>query len=127
MDNDIIKHLEIVVDGKSYTGELLGIDDSLNIIINNVSGIGENIFKVVLNGTFIKEVKLTEKPFDLKALADRLEKVFPGLVRVRDEVGAILVMDKIKVTEQGVVEGIGLASSRAKAVYDEFVRESKKK
>jgi hypothetical protein len=35
-------------------------------------------------------------------------------------------MDKIKVTQAGVEEGVGLAANRVKAVYDEFMRDSKK-
>jgi hypothetical protein len=67
-----------------------------------------------------------EKPFDLKGLAERLNRVFPELVKVREDIGAIIVMDKIKVTEKGVVEGSGLAAERVKAIFDEFVRESRK-
>jgi hypothetical protein len=52
--------------------------------------------------------------------------VFPGLVKIREDVGAIIVMDKIKVTQTGIEEGSGLAADRVKAIYDEFVRETKK-
>ncbi len=113
-------------DGRNYNGDLLGVDEKLNVILDKVSGAGDNVFKVVLNGDFIKEIRLVEKPFDLKALAERMNRVFPGLVRVREDIGAIIVMEKIKVTEQGVVEGIGLAADRVKSIYDEFMKEAKK-
>lgn len=113
-------------DGKKYQGELLGINDKLSLVLNQAGEAGENVFRVVLNGDFVKELKLIEKPFDLRALGERLEKVFPGLVVVRDEIGAVIVMDKIKITEQGVVEGAGLSADRAKAVYEEFSRTPKK-
>jgi len=74
----------------------------------------------------ITEIKLMEKPFDFKSLSDRLSRVFPGLVKIREDVGAIIVMDKIKVTQTGIEEGSGLAADRVKAIYDEFVRETKK-
>jgi hypothetical protein len=67
-----------------------------------------------------------EKPFDFKALAERLSRIFPGLVKIREDVGAIIVMDKIKVTQAGIEEGSGLAADRVKAIYDEFTREAKK-
>jgi Lsm C-terminal len=67
-----------------------------------------------------------EKPFDFKALSDRLARVFPGLVKIREDVGAIIVMDKIKVTQAGVEEGVGLAADRVRAIYEEFMRETKK-
>lgn len=113
-------------DGRNYNGDLLGVDEKLNVILDKVSGAGDNVFKVVLNGDFIKEIRLVEKPFDLKALAERMNRVFPGLVRVREDIGAIIVMEKIKVTEQGVVEGVGLAADRVKSIYDEFMKEVKK-
>ena len=105
-------------------GLWLAIDEKLNVVIDNVEGKG--ILKLIINGSFVKEVKLLEKPFDLKGLAERLGRVFPGLVKIRDDVGAIIVMDKIKVTQAGVEEGVGLAANRVKAVYDEFMRDSKK-
>lgn len=111
-------------DQKVYSGTLAGIDEKLDVVLDNVEGQG--ILKMILNGSFVKEIKLMEKPFDFKALADRLARVFPGLVKIREDVGAIIVMDKIKVTQTGVEEGSGLAADRVKSVYDEFMRESKK-
>jgi len=129
-NNEIISMVgrKVIVEtseGRIYEGNLVGVDENLNIILDNVLEIGENVYKVILNGNFVKEIKLLEKPFDLKALAERLNRVFPGLVKIRDDIRSIIVMDKIKVTERGV-EGSGLAVERVKSVYDEFVRESKK-
>src|SRR5881398_2010858 len=111
-------------DQKVYNGTLTGIDDKLDVVLDNLDTQG--ILKLILNGSFVKEIKLMEKPFDLKALSDRVARVFPGLVKIRDDVGAIIVMDKIKVTQAGVEEGVGLAADRVKAVYEEFMRDSKK-
>ncbi|MEM2211271.1 MAG: Lsm family RNA-binding protein [Nitrososphaerales archaeon] len=113
-------------DGKNYQGELLAIDENLNLILNNPIGAGENIYKLIINGEYVKEIKLIEKPFQLKALAERLNRVFPGMVKLREDIGTIIVMDKIKVTEQGVIEGAGLAAERVKAVYEEFMKEYQK-
>jgi Lsm C-terminal len=35
-------------------------------------------------------------------------------------------MEKIKVTDKGVTEGSGLAADKVRAIFDDFVRESKK-
>src|ERR671936_1833294 len=109
---------------KIYNGTLAGIDEKLDVVLDNVEGHG--VLKVIVNGSFVKEIRLMEKPFDFKALADRLSRVFPGLVKIREDVGAIIVMDKIKVTQTGIEEGVGLAADRVKAIYDEFIRETKK-
>jgi small nuclear ribonucleoprotein (snRNP)-like protein len=107
-----------------YNGMLSAIDDKLDIVLNNVEGQG--ILKIILNGSFVKKIKLLEKPFDFKALSDRISRVFPGLVKIREDVGAIIVMDKIKVTQAGIEEGSGLAADRVKAIYDDFIKETKK-
>ena len=109
---------------KNYNGTLSAVDERLDTVLENVEGQG--ILRIVINGSFVKEIKLLEKPFDLKGLADRLSRVFPGLVKIRDDVNAIIVMDKIKVTEHGIEEGTGLAADRVKAIYEEFMREFKK-
>ena len=109
---------------KNYSGTLSAIDEKLDIVLENVEGQG--ILRIIINGSFVKEIKLLEKPFDLKGLADRLSRVFPGLVKIREDVNAIIVMDKIKVTEHGIEEGTGLAADRVKSIYEEFMREFKK-
>ena len=103
----------------------MGINEKLDVILDNV--VGHGILKVILNGSFVKEIKLMEKPFDFKALSDRLARVFPHTqLKIREDVGAIIVMDKIKVTQEGVEEGVGLGADRVRAIYDEFMRESKR-
>lgn len=109
---------------KNYSGILTAIDEKLDTVLDNLERDG--ILRIIVNGTFVKEIKLLEKPFDLKGLADRLSRVFPGLVKIRDDVNAIIVMDKIKVTEHGIEEGTGLAADRVKSIYEEFMREFKK-
>jgi small nuclear ribonucleoprotein (snRNP)-like protein len=111
-------------DQKIYNGTLTGIDEKLDVVLDNLPSLG--ILKIILNGSFVKEIKLMEKPFDFKALSDRISRVFPGLVKIREDVGAIIVMDKIKVTQAGIEEGSGLAADRVKAIYEEFIREMKK-
>ena len=110
-------------DNKNYSGVLIGLSEKFDLILNDVDS--QQIQKLMINGSFVKEIKLLEKPFDLKTLADRLSRIFPGLVKIREDIGAIIVMDKIKVTESGIEEGSGLAASRVKAIYDEFLKESK--
>lgn len=114
-------------DGKQMSGDLLGIDEKLDIILGSVIGAESNM-RVVLNGTFVKEIDLLEKPFDLRALNERLARAFPGMTKLREDIGAILVMDSIKVTEKGVVEGADrLSATRVRQIYEEFARETSKK
>lgn len=112
-------------DGRQYEGDMLGIDERLNLVMGSVIGAHQGSIKVVLNGAFVKEILLLEKPFDLKALNERLSRAFPGMTKLREDIGAIIVMDTIKVTEKGVVEGADrLSATRVKQIYDEFARET---
>lgn len=104
-------------EGKLYRGLLLSIDESLNAIIKN----SVDDMQLIINGTFVKEIKLV-KPFDVKAFVERLNTVFPGLVKVVND--TIVIMDKIRVTEEGV-QGTGLAADRVRSMYGQFVRESR--
>lgn len=112
-------------DGKSYTGVLAGVDShSLNVCLTDTKdSTGRVIHKLFLNGSRVAEIFSSEKPFALQALADRLERVFPRMVKVSEAAGVILVMDRIRVSEKGIMEGTGLAAERVQKVYDEFIRE----
>ncbi len=117
----------VTVDGKSYMGSLVGVDpDSLNLCLAEAKDDkGRVIHRVVLNGSVVAQILAVEKPFDLRALADRLEKVFPTLVKLYEDKGFIWVMEKIKVTERGVVEGSGPAAERVQKVFSQFMSEAR--
>jgi len=117
----------VTVDGKSYVGSLVGVNpDDLSLCLAEArDDKGRVIHRVILNGAVVAEILAVEKPFDLKALSDRLEKVFPTLVKLYEDKGFIWVMEKVKVTEKGVIEGSGPAAERVQKVYSQFLSESK--
>ena len=83
---------------------------------------GRLVHKLILNGNRVSQIFSSEKPFNLQALADRLERVFPRMVKLSESAGMIVVMDRIRVSEKGIVEGSGPAAERVQKVYDEFMR-----
>jgi len=117
----------VTVDGKSYVGSLVGINtDDLSLCLAEAKDDkGRVIHRVILNGSVVAQILAVEKPFDLRALSERLEKVFPTLVKLYEDKGFIWVMDKIKVTEKGVIEGSGPAAERVQKVYSQFLSEIK--
>jgi small nuclear ribonucleoprotein (snRNP)-like protein len=116
----------ITVDGKKYTGTLSGIDpETLSLSLSEAKEEkGASLHRVFLNGSTVGQIFTIEKPFDLKALSTRLEKVFPTMVKLYEDKGFIWVMEKIKVTEKGVVEGSGPAAERVQRVYSLFTKEA---
>jgi small nuclear ribonucleoprotein (snRNP)-like protein len=117
----------VTMDGKSYNGSLVGINpDNLSLCLAEAKDEkGRAIHRVFLNGSVVAQILAVEKPFDLRALAERLEKVFPTLVRLYEDKGFIWVMDKVKVTEKGVIEGTGPAAERVQKVFGQFISEVK--
>ena len=113
------------VDDKTYTGTLAGINpDNLSLcLVDARDEKGQPIQKAVLSGNIVAQILLVGKVFDLRGLAERLEKVFPRMVKLYEKEGFIWVMDRVKVTEKGVVEGSGPAAERVQRVYSQFVSE----
>jgi small nuclear ribonucleoprotein (snRNP)-like protein len=112
---------------KTYSGTLIGINpDTLSLCLAGAKDQeGKTLHRVFLNGNIVAQILSVEKPFDIKSLADRLEKVFPTMVRLYEDKGFIWVMDKVKVTEKGVAEGSGPAAERVQKVYEQFISETK--
>ncbi len=117
----------VTTTGKTFTGTLIGINpDNLSLCIADAKDeTGKLSHRTFLNGSVVAQILSAEKPFDLKALATRLEKVFPTMVKLYEDKGFIWVMDKVKLTEKGVVEGTGPAADRVQKVYQQFMSEPK--
>ena len=114
----------VTANGKSYSGVLSGVDShSLNLCLTEAKDeTGKLFHKLFLSGSTVTQVYSSEKPFNLQALADRLDRVFPRMVKISEGAGIIVVMDRIRVSEKGLVEGTGPAAERVQKVYDEFTR-----
>jgi len=119
----------VTASGKKFSGTLIGINpDTLSLCMSEAKDEeGKIAHRLFLNGNNVSQILTIEKPFDLKALAERLEKVFPTMVRLYEDKGFIWVMDKVKITEKGVVEGSGPAAERVQTVYEQFMGEAKGK
>lgn len=84
---------------------------------------GTKIHRVFIYGSTIAKINASETPFNLEGLAERLERVFPNMVRTYHDAGIIVVMDKIRVNETGVIEGTGPAADRVRNIYQRFLNE----
>ncbi|MBD3230495.1 MAG: hypothetical protein GF329_20110 [Candidatus Lokiarchaeota archaeon] len=110
---------------KIYIGSFEAYDrNTMSIFLRNVKDDKDNVFeKIIIYGKWIKYIIETEKPFDLKGLAESLSRLFPpGEVDYIESAGSIMILNKIKVTEEGV-QGKGPLAERVKRAYDEFVAE----
>ena len=113
-------------EGKTYEGTLLGFDtQSMSVALGEVtSTAGAKYHKMILTGNVIAKIMATDTPFNLDALKERLERVFPNMVQHVPEVGVLIVMSKIRLNETGVIEGTGPAASRVQDIYNRFIQET---
>lgn len=114
------------INKKQYSGRLLCFNpDNLSVCLADARDENGNYFyRVFLTGNVIGQITISEKPFDLAALAKKLEKAFPNMpVKLYEDIGVIVVMDKIRVSSRGVIEGSGVIAERVQKIYEEFVRE----
>ncbi|TXT57013.1 MAG: hypothetical protein BAJATHORv1_20611 [Candidatus Thorarchaeota archaeon] len=111
-------------DGKSYTGTLKGIDQtSLSIVLSEVLGDDGEIPKIFIYGSSIISFSVAEKEISLEGLAKELEKQFPpGGVRYYGDTQVIVVMNKIRVSAEGV-EGSGPLYERVAAIAEDWMKD----
>jgi len=119
--------IEVTIkDGKTYSGTLKGIDlTTLSIVLSEVIDLGNNskIPKLFIYGGNILSFSVTEKEISLEGLAKELEKSFPpGGVKFYSDTGVIVVMNKIRITPEGV-DGSGPLYERVAAIADDWLKE----
>jgi small nuclear ribonucleoprotein (snRNP)-like protein len=112
--------------GKIYEGNLLGFDSqSMSVALGDVKGTQGTLYhRLFLTGNTIAKIMATDTPFNLDGLRERLERVFPNMIQYFPEVGVLVVMNKIRVNETGVIEGTGPAASRVQDIYNRFIQET---
>jgi small nuclear ribonucleoprotein (snRNP)-like protein len=118
--------VEVVINtGKTYAGTLKGIDqNSLSIVLSDVVTEGEtHIPKIFIYGSSIVSFSVAEKEISLEGLAKELEKTFPpGGVQFYPDTGIILVMNKIRISKDGI-EGSGPLYERVAVIADDWLKE----
>ncbi len=118
--------VEVVINsGKTYSGTLKGIDqNTLSIVLSEVIAEGEtNIPKIFIYGSSIVSFSVAEKEISLEGLAKELEKTFPpGGVQFYPDTGIILVMNKIRISKDGI-EGSGPLYERVAVIADDWLKE----
>ncbi len=113
-------------DGKNYSGILKGIDqNTLSIVLSEVADLkdGSKIPKIFIYGNSIVSFSVAEVEVSLEGLAKELEKTFPpGGVKFWPDTGVIVVMNKIRITPEGV-DGSGPLYERVAVIADDWLKE----
>ena len=97
----------------------------MSVALGDVKGSQGTLYhRLFLTGSNIAKIMATDTPFNLDGLKERLERVFPNMVQYFPEAGVLVVMNKIRVNETGLVEGSGPAASRVQDIYSRFIQET---
>ncbi len=81
------------------------------------------VFVVFLIGVLSRLLRLGE-PVRCLVESLLLERVFPNMVQSVPQAGIIIVMGKIRLNENGVLEGTGPAADKVKDIYQRYVTET---
>lgn len=131
--NSLIDKTVIIklTNGKTYTGQLSSFEiDPFMVSISNAKDNENNAYyKAIINGNTISEILIKNAPiFDVKEFASLIEKSLnlrPGDIKVYEEAGVITILEKIKVTENGV-EGSGPLAQRVYDLFNEYIEKKKR-
>ena len=117
---------------KTYTGKMTAIVPEggsgfvvlKDVIVKEGDQQVNKFHKIFINGNLVSTIVVEDVPFDLPKLAMELEKTFrrPGDVKLYEDSGLIVVLERVKVTEKGV-EGTGPVADRVDAIYNRFIKE----
>jgi small nuclear ribonucleoprotein (snRNP)-like protein len=90
-----------------------------------VIGEGRSAKRVFVSGSEISTIEVAEEGPDLMGLYERLNRVFPNMVRYLREAGVIVVMERVRVTKDGLVEGTGPVAERVRRIWEEWRAEAR--
>jgi small nuclear ribonucleoprotein (snRNP)-like protein len=120
--NNLVNQKVIVQtkDKATYVGVLKGINENLNLILNDAVYETKKFYKILISGDLVNYITLGDIPFDIHGLADELIRVFKAEnVRIHDDSNTILVMDRFRVSDQGVT-GEGVVADRVRTIWNEY-------
>ena len=86
---------------------------------------GRSARRLFVSGSEISTIEVVEEGPDLMDLYERLNRVFPNMVRYLREAGVIVVMERVRVTKDGLIEGTGPVAERVRRIWEEWKAESR--
>ncbi|MCS7143012.1 MAG: Lsm family RNA-binding protein [Aigarchaeota archaeon] len=113
--------------GNVIVGRLLAYNASdLSLWLADVKVENERtLHRLFVAGHEVSTIEIEESGPDLQKLYERINRLFPNMAKYYREAGVIVVMDRIKIGKDGVIEGSGPAAERLQKLYEEWLREEK--
>ncbi len=113
--------------GQRIAGRVVAFNQSdYSLWLSDVAvGEGRTVKKLFVSGSEISTIEVVEEGPDLMGLYERLNRVFPNMVRYLREAGVIVVMERVRVTKDGLLEGTGPVAERVKKIWEEWRAEAR--
>jgi len=131
LNNLVGKRIEVIlVNGRKYSGTLLGFDHpEMNIVLGDVEIGEERIPRIFIMGRVIAEIRAYEMTlFDPREFANYVAKKLglrPDAIKVFQDAGVVVIYNSIRVTANGV-EGAGPLVAKVSYVLREYLEAKKR-
>ncbi|AAY80044.1 Lsm family RNA-binding protein [Sulfolobus acidocaldarius] len=128
LDKTIIVKLN---NNKVYSGVLSSFEVSpfMVSLLNAKDNDNNMYYKVIINGNMITEILVKSAPlFDPREFADVITKELnlrTTDIKVYEEAGVVTILDRVKVTENGV-EGSGPLAQKVYDIFNSYIDKKKK-
>lgn len=131
LNNLVGKRIEVIlVNGRKYSGTLLGFDHpEMNIVLGDAEIGEERIPRIFIMGRVIAEIRAYEMTlFDPREFANYVAKKLglrPDAIKVFQDAGVVVIYNSIRVTADGV-EGAGPLVAKVSYVLREYLEAKKR-
>ena len=107
---------------KFFVGQLKGVSEDSNLILVNAKNEKNKLFpKLFIRNTYYNFISLEDEPFPMKALADRIARIFSkGHVNYIEDQNIISILNGKIIVGEDEVRGSGPSAERVKTIFEQF-------
>ncbi len=107
---------------KFFVGQLKGVSEDSNLILVNAKNEKNKLFpKLFIRNNYYNFISLEDEPFPMKALADRIARIFSkGHVNYIEDQNIISILNGKIIVDEVEVRGSGPSAERVKTIFEQF-------
>jgi len=107
---------------KFFVGQLKGVSEDSNLILVNAKNEKNKSFpKLFIRNNYYNFISLEDEPFPMKALADRIARIFSkGHVNYIEDQNIISILNGKIIVDEEEVRGSGPSAERVKTIFEQF-------
>ena len=108
---------------KFFVGQLKGVSEDSNLILVNAKNEKNKLFpKLFIRNNYYNFISLEDEPFPMKALAERIARIFSkGHVNYIEDQNIISILNGKIIVDEDEVRGSGPSAERVKKIFEQFI------